>query len=141
MLNDIIKGIAMTLRNTFGAGYKVYVKDVEQGLKEPCFFVMPLQPEYSPLLNRRRLKRNPFDIQYFPKCPGDNPEMYDVAEKLLFNLEFLTLPNGNSIRGTSIRYEITDDVLHFFINYNHTMILPVEETPMETLDLNAGLES
>ena len=38
MLNEIIKGISMALNAAFGDGYEIYQNDVEQGLKEPCFF-------------------------------------------------------------------------------------------------------
>lgn len=37
MINEIIKGVSMKLNATFGAGYKIYQNDVEQGFKEPCF--------------------------------------------------------------------------------------------------------
>lgn len=30
----------MKLNATFGAGYKIYQNDVEQGFKEPCFSLL-----------------------------------------------------------------------------------------------------
>ena len=39
----------MKLNATFGAGYKIYQNDVEQGFKEPCFFIAVLKPDISPL--------------------------------------------------------------------------------------------
>ena len=32
----------MKLNAAFGAGYKIYQNDVEQGFKEPCFFIAVL---------------------------------------------------------------------------------------------------
>ena len=58
MINEIIKGVSMKLNATFGAGYKIYQNDVEQGLKEPCFLIAVLQPEITPMLGRRFIKRN-----------------------------------------------------------------------------------
>ena len=59
MLNEIIKGISMALNTAFGDGYEIYQNDVEQDLKEGCFFIQVLKPELSPLLGRRSMKRNP----------------------------------------------------------------------------------
>lgn len=45
MLNEIVKGIAVQLNAVFGDGFEIYQNNVEQGLKEPCFFIAVLQPE------------------------------------------------------------------------------------------------
>lgn len=140
MLNEIIKGISMKLNATFGDGYKIYQNDVEQGLKEPCFFIQILKPELSPLLGRRSLKRNPFDLLYHPSAPGNNAEILTVAEQLMECLEYITLPSGVILRSTGINYEIVDDVLHFFVNFNHTQIKPYEIPTMETLEMDVGTQ-
>ena len=43
MLNEIIKGISMALNAAFGDGYEIFQNDVEQGLKEPCFFIASVE--------------------------------------------------------------------------------------------------
>jgi len=53
-------------------------------------------------------------------------------------LDFITLPSGDLLHGTSVNYEIVDNVLHFFVNYNLPMIRPAEETYMETLETEVG---
>lgn len=53
-------------------------------------------------------------------------------------LDFISLPNGDQLHGTSVNYEIVDNVLHFFVNYNLPMIRPAEETYMETLETEVG---
>ncbi len=138
MLNEIIKGIAMKLKTIFGDGYRAYQNDIEQGLKEPCFFIDVLKPELSPLLGTRAVKRNPFDIHYFPKCAGNNSEMFGVAEKLMLGLAFITLPNGDLLRGTNMSYEVVDKVLHFFVNYNMIVYQRKEEDTMEDLTTDIG---
>lgn len=138
MLNEIIKGISMALNNAFGDGYKVYQNDVKQGLKEPCFLISVLKPELSPLIGRRFLMREPLDIHYFPANPRNHAEMITVAETMMEVLEVVTLPDGAPIRGTSMNYEIVDDVLHLFVNYNHIVIRSTEEITMETLEIEAG---
>ena len=42
MLNEIVKGIAVQLNAVFGDGFEIYQNNVEQGLKEPCFFIFCL---------------------------------------------------------------------------------------------------
>ena len=138
MLNEIIKGISMALNAAFGDGYEIYQNDVEQGLKEPCFLIAVLQPEITPMLGRRFIKRNPFDIQYFPTNPRNNAEMFTVAEKLMECLTQISLPNGDLLHGTGMNYEVVDDVLHFMVNFNLTLIRPYEEPYMETLDTDVG---
>lgn len=137
MLNDIITGIAKALGNTFGSEYRVYENDVKQGLTEPCFFIATLKPEQTPLLGDRAIWRNPFDIHYIPKDGGTNAELYNVAEYLMYGLRYITTPKGDTLRGTSISYEVVDGVLHFFVNYNVVVNIPKELPTMETLTVDA----
>lgn len=135
MLNEIIKGISMALNAAFGDGYEIFQNDVEQGLKEPCFFIAVLKPEVTPMMGTRYIKRNPFDIQYFPTSTGKNAEMIAVAERMMEALDFITLPNGDLLHGTSVSYEIVDNVLHFFVNFNLPMRKSTDETYMEILEM------
>ena len=124
----------MKLNTTFGAGYKIYQNDVEQGFKEPCFFIAVLKPDISPLQKNRFMNRNPLDVHYFPTSGRNNAELFTTAGDLMECLEFITLPNGDVLHGTSMSYEVQDGVLHFFVNYNLTLRRETEETAMETLE-------
>ena len=88
MINEIIKGVSMKLNATFGAGYKIYQNDVEQGFKEPCFFIAVLKPDISPLQTNRFMSRNPLDIHYFPTSGRNNTELFTVVGELMECLEF-----------------------------------------------------
>ena len=64
-----------------------------------------------------------------------NNEMYEVGEKLSFILENI----DNNYNGFNIRYEIINDVLHFFITYKvfaNKVIEPVAK--MSKLITNTG---
>lgn len=124
----------MKLNAAFGAGYKIYQNDVEQGFKEPCFFIAVLKPDISPLQKNRFMNRNPLDVHYFPTSGRNNAELFAMAGDLMECLEFITLPNGDVLHGTSMSYEVQDGVLHFFVNYNLTLRRETEETAMETLE-------
>ena len=138
MLSEIIDGIAVVINSIFGDEIEIYKDNVTQGLKEPCFFVAILKPEVTPLIGTRSIRNNSFDIQYFPK--ESNTEMLDVAEKLINSLEFITLLNGDILHGTGVSYEIIDNVLHFFISYNLTMIKVTDKTNMETLETDISVK-
>ena len=122
MIENIINGIAIKLNQVFGSGYKIYTENIKQGLKEPCFSIVVLEPEQSAKLPNRYFRSYPIDVHYFPKST-DKPkaEMYSVAEKLLVELEYITVKDNdvdNLCRGSKMRYEIVDGVLHFFVNYD-----------------------
>lgn len=133
VVNEIIKGIAGALYEAFGEGYEIYQNDVRQGLIEPCFFIAPLKPDAKSLLGSRRLRRNPFDICYYPKEPEDNGELQEVAEQLLDALAFIRLEGGDLLRGTDMSWEAPDDELHFFVSYKLTQYNPTRQTAMEDL--------
>nr|WP_237775067.1 hypothetical protein [Clostridioides difficile] len=57
MLNNIIDGISIKLDKSFGNEYTIYSEDVEQGINEPCFFIVPLNPSKVSYPSGRTLKR------------------------------------------------------------------------------------
>ena len=136
MLNETIEAIAITLHGVFGDGYEIYRDSVQQGLQEPCFLIGILKPEITPIIGNRLMERNPFDIQYFPNKQGDHTELFMVAKKLMLSLDFLTLQNGDKLRGIHMSYEIIDHVLHFFVQYSVHMQAQTQKTYMETLQQN-----
>lgn len=115
MLNDIVDGISIKLNSVFGNGYKIHTEKVAQGLVEPCFFIKSLPVTNKPLLRKRKQRTYSFDITYFPKA--GNEEMMDVSEKALDGLEYITLLNGDILRGSGLEAEIIDDVLHISAKY------------------------
>lgn len=135
MINEIIQGVSIRLNTAFEGKYKTYENDVEQGFTTPCFFITILKPDISPLLKNRYMSRNPLDIHYFPTNGRNNAEMYAMAGDLMECLEFITLPNGDVLHGTSMNYEVVDGVLHFFVNYNLTLRRPSDDPTMEELEV------
>lgn len=140
MINEIIQGVSVKLNAAFDGKYKIYQNDVEQGFDTPCFFISVLKPDISPLLKNRYMSRNPLDIHYFPTSGRNNAEMFSVAGDLVECLEFITLPNGDVLHGTSMNYEVVDGVLHFFINYNLTVYRPSDDPTMEDLEVAVELK-
>lgn len=131
MIEDIINGISTKLYEVFGDDYKIYAgESIKQGLENPCFFISVLNPSQKNYLANKKFRNNPFIIQYFPKNE-DDLEMLSVAELLTDNLEFITLLNGDLIRGTQLKYEIVDGILNFKLNYDIFIRKIKNETDIE----------
>lgn len=136
MFNDIVTGISIKLNSIFGDSYEIYTENVEQGLKEPCFFIKTLPVTNKPLLGKRSQRTYSFVITYFPLA--GNEEMLTVSEQLLEGLEYITLLNGDILRGHSLESEIVDDVLHFSVNYIVFMNDFEKEESMGEITANVG---
>ncbi|HFL3186098.1 phage tail terminator family protein [Clostridioides difficile] len=139
MLNNIIDGISIKLDKTFGNEYTIYSEDVEQGINEPCFFICPLNPSKTSYPNGRTLKKNSFDVHYFPRSKDKSFEINEVAEMLLEELEYIEI-DGDLVRGTNMNFEIIDNVLHFFVDYNYFTIKSNDTEKMNDVELFGGLK-
>lgn len=136
MINDIIDGIAEALNKAFGAECTIYKESIPQGFKEPCFSILHIMGENVPYLTGRYLKKNRFDIHYFP-TPGnrEKTEMYSVEGQLHSALEYIKVLDI-LFRGTKMSSEIVDGVLHFFVSYDKFVGVQETELPhMETLNM------
>ena len=139
MVSELIKGIPIALAGAFGDGRHIYINDVKQGLREPCFFVAVLEPSRKILVGSRYRYKNPFCITYIPKDEGNNAEMLETAERMADALEVIKLMNGDCVRGTDLRFEIVDGNLQFFVSYDMDVINYEERTPMEDAAVSVGL--
>ena len=117
MINKIKDGISIAINADFGDDYEIYTESVKQGLKEPCFSILCLNPTIQQTLGKRYFRTNQFCIHYFPTSDESQSECNDVAERLFGVLEYITV-DGDLIRGTEMHYEVVDGVLSFFVNYD-----------------------
>lgn len=139
MINSIIKLISVALNNEFGDAYENHMEEIKQDLKEPCFFISCLNPTTNLFLNRRYFRQNQFCIQYFPKSANKQQECNNVAEKMLWCLEWLTV-TGDLVKGSKIKYEIVDGILNFFVNYDFFVYKVEKSTAMETLESKVNVK-
>lgn len=112
MVNDIINGISNALYKNF-EGVEIYSDRLEQGFKEPCFFILSLISSEDRLLGDRAKRTLQFDIHYFPK--GD--EIHEMEQNLYGVLRCIKLLNGDMLNGLKLHSEVVDRVLHFFVQY------------------------
>lgn len=120
MIKLLIESIAIALESAFGEGVTIYWEDVEQDLKEPCFFIQCLEAGNNLFRGKRYYHTHQFCIQYFP-ASTDTPraECEAAAEQLYSALEWLALHEEETLLGgKKMRHKTVDGVLHFFVNYD-----------------------
>lgn len=139
-MEDVKNGILKYL-STFRTGVPVYDERIEQGFKEPCFFVLIIDGAQNREFNRRYMRTDSFDIHYFPdpNNPEKRRECEAVADRLYEELEYIQW-EGSLYRAVGMKHQIVDDVLHFFLDVNvHLMRPKGPETKMKTLKQEAGI--
>ncbi len=116
MIDLIISGISNALFENFG--YENYANKIPQGLSVPCFYIQCMEPRIKKYIGTRYLRKNHFVIQYFPQSEQNvEAECNSVGEKMFECLEVINA-DGFFLRGMEMKFEIVDDVLHFFVDYN-----------------------
>lgn len=139
MINKIIDGISISLNAEFGDNYKIYTESIEQGLKEPCFSIICVNPTNELFRGKKYFRKNLFCIQYFPKGEDKYSECMDALERMFDCLEVINVGEDPQ-RGTSMHGEVVDQVLNFFVSYD-MFVYKVESTDsMETMDLTSNVE-
>lgn len=93
----------------------------------------------QPVVGGRYYREHAFDVHYFPAEDTEaNEEMHEVGDTLYEALEYITLGEG-LIRGTGMRYEVIDNVLHFFVSYNLFLMRKKDSEAMEELEIIQGV--
>lgn len=132
MINKHIDAISLRLNSVFGDEYDIYTHEIEQGFKEPCFFIMCVDASKDLFLGPRYFRSINFCVYYFPLGDEESYECHRVAEELYRCLEWLEL-DGNIIRGTHLKHDIVDGVLNFKVSYNSFEVNLMEVIPMGAL--------
>ena len=140
MINKIIDGISIALNSCFGDDYEIYTESVKQGLKEPCFSIVCINPTIEQFLGTRYFRTNQFCVHFFPSSSDKRAECYSVMERLANALEIIEV-EGEKVRGTKMNGEIDVDMLHFFVNYD-MFVYKLKEAvePMETIIQDTGVK-
>ena len=117
MIQSIIDGIIKALRTEYDKSFRIYTESTEQGLVEPCFSVLCLNPSGEREISDRFKRFFPFMITYFPS--GDEPiaECNEVCETLLGLLNDIETDIGMVHAVDTPSGQIVDGVLQFNIQY------------------------
>ena len=133
--NIILDGITLALRSAYPT-HRIESRTIEQGLRPPAFIALLVSAGQIARAGKRWRRTPRFDVMYFPK--EGREECYAVADELCQTLEVITLPTGDALRGTNMDFEVIDNVLHFFISYNHFVYRKTEEEAMGSLKIEQG---
>lgn len=141
MINKILDAISNALCDEFGENYEIYSEDIKQDFKEPCFFILCVNPSEKDFLGNRYHRNYLFDIQYFPENKEElNSDLYTIQERLFNCMEYIEM-GEDLIRGKNRRGEIVDNTLHFFVNYDVFVIKKgLEEDYIGNLDTNLKIK-
>ena len=146
MINKIIDAISNALGDEFGDGFEIYTESVEQGLQEPCFSIVCINPTNKLFLGNESKKRyyrqNQFCIHYFPPEVEDkNQDIWSVVERLYSCLDTIEVESDEpDQRGTQMHSEVSDGVLNFFVNYDMYVYVSTEADEMENLELSTDVK-
>ncbi len=118
MINTIMEAIAVALQAEYGDGYEVFRETKRENIEKPCFLLQCMNSIKKPYLRKGHFRQNQFCIQFFP-VPGEQEkaDCYATAERLFTSLESVIV-DGHPVMGTSMKYEMTNGILHFFVNYD-----------------------
>lgn len=133
--NIILDGITLALRAAYPDAH-IDANAVKQGLRPPAFIAQLVSAEVEAYPGQRYKRLPRFDVLYFPEKGRE--ECYSVADNLCTVLELIDLPGGDKLRGTDMSFEVTDDVLHFLVSYNHFVYKQIDEVKMGTLKIEQG---
>lgn len=117
MINKIISAISEALHSEFGDAYEIHKESIEQGLQEPCFSILCINPNIEQFLGRRYFRQTQFCIHYFPSTAQKFEESFGALDRLMDCLEYITI-DGDVTRGTKMNGEVADGVLNFFVNFD-----------------------
>lgn len=115
--NDIIDGVSIKLNEIFGDEYIIYDNNVKQGLEMPCFFIKSLPSNKKRLIGNRY--ENELNLVIYSMLEEENLEEFNNISDKLYELEYITLLNGDLLKGYDMKTEISDSELLFFITYKY----------------------
>lgn len=109
-------------------GITAYDEKIRQGFKEPCFFIKILTSGQDKELNNRYKKHVVYDIHYFSDKEEINTDCNNMADRIYEVLENVNV-KGKLYRANKMTHEITDDVLHFNLQFDYHVVKSSQETP------------
>ena len=124
---DLVDAVSKRLDEIFKGEYAIYLENVEQGLKVPCFFVHPIYGSDRNLLSNRKYMVQEFDIMFIPEEEGRRLAFVEVSDKLFDSFDFLKLEDGSILYTFDRRIDVTDDMLHFRITFKFDYMKEVTE--------------
>ncbi|CAH1212255.1 hypothetical protein PAECIP111893_03510 [Paenibacillus plantiphilus] len=131
-VNDVLDGVMDALASQY-PGVTLVAGDAGEEHPRPLFAVRLVSVKHNREMGRRYRFSHEFNIQYAAAVPTYRG-LHDVADQLYSTLQHITA-DGGLIRGSGMRHEIIDGILHFFIQFNfHVLSVVTPETKMQAAE-------
>ena len=127
MIQKVIDGIIQAIRTEYDGTFRIYTESIEQGLIEPCFSILCLNPSGERELSNRYKRYFPFMITYFPSSDEPISECNAVCETLLGLLNDIETEIGLVHASGTPKGTVVDGNLQFSIQYDLFALLQPEE--------------
>lgn len=138
MVNQDLQAIVSKLNSKYNCD--IWIDKIKQGFTEPCFFIRLIKSSEKKIMDNRFIRKNNYMISYFND--DYNEDLYEKINELHDLLDFISLENGDLIRGIDANSEVIDGIIHFNISYNYTVIKEKEKEPlMGELNYTGGLKN
>ena len=135
MINTV-QEIVDRLRTAFPTEqYDIYTECIEQGFSAPCFSIRQLRADVTPYPSGLYEIVQHMDVRFFPTESRPREQCRETALMLM-----LLLRQTKHLRGENLEWQITDDVLHFFVDFRQFIRETPEDIPMENLQTTVGTE-
>ena len=141
MINDILNALSLKLKKDLNCA--IYIDYIPQKLKLPCVFITTIENKEKIVVYPRYRASTTFDIAYNTDINNiaNNKNIYDVIEKINNITDFLTLENGDILRGKDRENSIVDRVAHCNVTFDYFIYKETEkEEYMENLTINGGVK-
>lgn len=141
-INDVIDAIILELNEIFGEKYTYYPENVGQGMKVPCFFVKWINGSEDLLVGKRYSSKSHFVIHGHVKEDENKNASLNEMATTLYNLEYITLKNGDLIELQNRNIKVEDGIVVCFIDVNVHLIKSKKEDAvnMESINMNEGVK-
>ena len=133
---NVVQEIVDKLRTVYpSAQYDIYTERIEQGFSAPCFSIRQLRADVTPYPSGLHEIVQHMDVRFFPSDGRPQEQCRETALMLM-----LLLRQTEHLRGENLEWQITDDVLHFFVDFRQFIRETPEDIPMENLQTTVGTE-
>lgn len=120
MIKRIKNAVTKRLKDNF-KDCNVYTRYVEQGYKEPCFFVTPFPLSVEARSGDYDRVEQSIKIEYAPQAL-EFDELAEIADKIrdIFVCRLLTLEDGTQLMCYGVTFDIQDFMLSITLVYSYT---------------------
>lgn len=114
----------------------IYINKAVQSMQTPCAFLHLLNVDHTPEMRNRAQRDYMVDIRVHP--PANSTEvqtwLFNLAEKICQSIESIEL--SGPTRSRSVKWNITDDVLHVIATYQFKVYHSIPDTSVLMQQLN-----